>query len=148
MADASESDADILDRLREQATAFQSQTDFNDARVNDGNNYKGLMNAADYKRRRLEVLEDPAVKKAEALAAARSADRDARAREARERDDREAARKEKLRRQLAEAEGDGDEAVNGNGDGGGGEADAERKRKKKKKRKAGEEGALSFDVDE
>lgn len=136
-------DAEVIERMREQAGAFEHQSDKKDDRVNDGNNYKGLMNAADYKKRRVEVLEDPEEKKREQVLSALAKDRDARVQEVRDREAREAQRREKLQRELAGAEGEQ-----------AGEAEAAEvssssgPKKKKKKKKDADQGGLSFDVDE
>ena len=149
MADEREGDDDVLLRIREQGGAFAAKSDYTDDKLNDGNTYKGILSAAEYKKRRAEALEDPEEKKRELLLAARNADRAARDRDVRDREDREAARREKLRRELASA--DGDETAqseaerqppSGDGDDGGGGP------KKKKKKKLAGGAALSFDVDD
>mmetsp|Transcript_41680 Transcript_41680/g.109935 ORF Transcript_41680/g.109935 Transcript_41680/m.109935 type:complete len:143 (-) Transcript_41680:291-719(-) len=142
MADAGEGDAAVLMRIREQGGAFEHRQDFSDEKLNDGNNYKGLMKASDYKKRRIEVLEDPVAKKLEAkleaITAAKNADRNAREREEREREEREAARRAKLK---AELNGEHNDAA--------GEVQDARKEKKRRKKKAvAEVGALSFDVED
>ena len=140
MADEGEGDSEVLMRIRDQAGAFEHRQDFSDEKVNDGRNYAGLMQAADYKKRRIEVLEDPEEKKREAIAAARDADRSARARETQEREEREAARRAKLKAALAEAEES--ETVDDNQEAEGGKA------KKKKKKKGGPSSSLSFEVED
>ena len=145
----------VLLRIREQGGAFEAAGSASraDDKLNDGNNYKGMMALAEYKRRRTEVLEDPEEKKREAVASAKVADRQARDEEARQREEREAQRRERLKAQLAQ------EAAAVAADGGGVQGDAsaggatealgeQPKKKKKKKALAGEVGALSFDADE
>ena len=71
-------DEDVLARMHEQAGSFETQSDRRDERVNDGNNYKGMMRAEDYKKRREEVLGGEQLaeqKKAETIANAVKADR-------------------------------------------------------------------------
>ena len=46
---------DLIESMRAQAGAFEHMQDRSDERVNDGNNYKGLMNVQDYKKKRAEV---------------------------------------------------------------------------------------------
>ena len=139
----------VLARIREQGGAFehQSASSTKADKVNDGNNYKGLMHLGDYKRKREEVLEDKEEKKREAVAEAVSADREARAKAAREREEREAQRRERLKAQLSEvAQGEG-EASSEAATAADGEDEAAAKIKKKKKKKAPSE-VLSFDVDD
>ena len=51
------SDADVLMRMRDQVDNFEKKIGQDkDDKVNDGNNYKGMMRAEDYKKRREEVL--------------------------------------------------------------------------------------------
>lgn len=152
----------VLLRIREQGGAFEAAGSASraDDKLNDGNNYKGMMALADYKRRRTEVLEDPEEKKREAVASAKVADRQARDEEARQREEREAQRRERLKAQLAQATLRVDEeGTSVAADGGGVQGDAsaggaaealgeQPKKKKKKKALAGEVGALSFDADE
>jgi hypothetical protein len=145
MAEVGETDEDVLARIREQGTAFEHQTDLRDDKLNDGNNYRGLMQNAEYKQRRIEVLEDQtereAAKRREAVSSALNADRAARDDEKRQREEREAARREKLRRQMEAEQADGAEDA--------AEGAKEEGAKKKKKRKApSSTGALSFDADE
>uniref|UniRef100_A0A7S2BSL0 Uncharacterized protein n=1 Tax=Haptolina brevifila TaxID=156173 RepID=A0A7S2BSL0_9EUKA len=131
-------DAEVLDRIRDQAGAFESQTDMKDAKVNDGNQYKGLLNVQDYKKRRAEAMEDPEVKeqkKRDAVANALAADRSKAAQDARDREAREAQRREKLQRELAAEQPPA-------------EAEGSSTGPKKKKKKKLAEGALSFDADE
>ena len=144
-------DEDVLLRMRENAGAFEAQSDMKDAKVNDGENYRGMMSAADYRKRRQEVLEgvdDEQRKREKTMNAAMSAlqaDRDAAVQAAREREERERLRKEKLRKQL---EAEDDEQQQGEG-GDGGVPPAEQGKKKKKKKKPNEAGAgLSFDADD
>ena len=134
--DDTESDADVLLRIQDQGAAFAHQADRSDDKVNDGDNYKGVLSAADYKKRRVEVLEDPEEKKRDAIAAARNADRDARQRGARELEEREAQRRERIQKQLEEGADTEQES---------GAADT---KKRKKKKKGGELSGLSFDADE
>ena len=144
------SDADVLLRMRDQADNFEAKTDSKDDKLNDGNNYRGMMSAEDYKKRRAEVLEgqDDEARKREkvqnAVDTARQADRAAAAKEVKDREERERVRKQKLQRELEAAEKE--EA------GEAGEASASAAPKKKKKRKAGGAGGagvgLSFDADE
>ncbi len=140
------SDAEVLERCREQAGSFENMQDRSDERLNDGNNYKGLMSRDAYVKKREEVLEDPTAKQKERIMSAVHQDREARDKDAQERAERERLRKERLQRELA---GDGD----GDGDGDGEAADdgplaAPPSKKQKKKKKAAAGGALSFDAEE
>ena len=138
------SDADIIMRMREQAGSFEAQTNNKDDRVNDGNNYKGLMKADDYKKRRVEVLggEELALEKQrEKVANALQADRTAAVQDARDREERERLRKEKLQRELQKATDDTEVEAD----------DVSReapKKKKKRKKGLGETAGLSFDAEE
>ena len=131
-------DDDVLLRMRENAGSFEAQSDRRDERVNDGNNYKGMMRAEDYKKRREEVLggkELAEQKKSEAIANAVKADRAAAVEDARSREERERARKEKLQRELqqqADDDNDGTSAA----------------KKKKKRKRPNESAGLSFDVED
>ena len=139
--------AQVLLRIREQAGAFEHQADRSDDKVNDGSNYKGLMQASDYKKRRIEVLEDPEAKKRDAVAAARQADRVAREQDALDREEREAQRRAKLKAQLAAATAEGADGSASAADAVSSEGAAGGQKKKKKKRPPSELGALSFDAD-
>ena len=141
------SDADVLERMRDNAGAFEAQQDHKDNKVNDGENYKGMMSVADYRKKRQEVLEgvdEESKKRAKMVDAAVNAvkaDRAAAAQAEEDRIEREKQRKEKLQKQLQEseaaAEGAGSSSSSGAAAG-----------KKKKKRKATEAAGLSFDADE
>lgn len=143
-------DADVLERMRDNAGSFERMQDTSDIKLNDGNNYKGLMTMDDYKKKRGEVIGGEALeaeKKAERIANLRAEDRDARTADASAREERERVRREKLKRELAAASSEGggaaDEDADGGAEDGGGAA------KKKKKKKAKKDGpALSFDADE
>lgn len=124
---------------RENADAFEIMTDNTDDRVNDGNNYRGLMKASEYKAKRDAIVagnisEDTiAERKLAAAALALKKDRDAKEQALKEREQREANRREKLKRELeglAEPEALGIKPTKGS------------KRKKK------EVSALSFDFDD
>lgn len=58
MADDAESDADVLIRLQDQADNFERMVDKTDDRINDGNNYRGLMNPKDYVAKRAQMSKD------------------------------------------------------------------------------------------
>ena len=58
MADTSEADADVIGRMQEQADNFERMVDKTDDRVNDGNNYRGLMNPKDYVAKRAQMAKD------------------------------------------------------------------------------------------
>ena len=140
---------EVLYRMREQADAFESQTDRRDDKVNDGNNYKGVMSAADYKKRRLEVLEEndedrdakERAAKLGAAAAAVAADLKAASQDRTDREEREKQRKEKLQKELQQAaDAEADEAA--------GDSSAAPKKKKKKKAPQGEAAGLSFDAED
>lgn len=139
------SDDDVLLRMREQADNFEVKVDDKDDKVNDGNNYKGMMSAADYKKRRAEVLEglDEESRKREkmriAVEAAVHADRAAAAKDVTDREERERLRKERLQRELQEKASSSSEPAAAEGGG---------KKKKKKKAKTGESAGLSFDADD
>ena len=47
--------------MRDNAGHFEEVIDAQDARLNDGNNYKGLMNCAAYKQKRAEMAVEPEV---------------------------------------------------------------------------------------
>ena len=134
------SDADILERMRDNAGGFEAQSNNQDDKVNDGNHYRGLMSVADYKSKRTEVLEDTAEKreleKKERLQSALEMDRLAASKDAAAKEERERLRKEKLKRQLEEGSREEEE-----------DAGLEKK-KKKKKPKASTAAGLSFDADE
>ena len=100
-----------------------------------------MMHLSDYKKRRTEVLEDPEQKKREAIAAARSCDREARDKDAREREERDVQRREKLRAQLEAADEETTRKHEPDGSG-------KPPKKKKKKVATSDMGALSFDADE
>ena len=138
-------DEDVLERIQEQGTSFEPMSNKDDEKLNDGNNYKGLMSRDDYKRKRQEVLEDPVAKKAERLADAVQQDRAARDAAAKGLAEREAAKRERLQREIAAAD---DDAAAAAGDGADAGADAAKKPKKKKKKKPSEGAGLSFDVDD
>lgn len=55
MANEAESDADVIGRMQEQADNFERMVDKTDDRVNDGNNYRGLMNPKDYVAKRAQM---------------------------------------------------------------------------------------------
>ena len=118
-------------------------TDSTDDRVNDGNNYKGLMKASDYKAKREAVIhgnvsaDTLAERKIAAAAAVLEKDRAAKEQAEKDRQQREEARREKLKRELQEADADAADAK---------EAPEGGKKKKKKKPAAGV--TLSFDADE
>lgn len=138
-------DADVLEQIQQQSGAFEHMQDRADEKLNDGNNYAGLMSRDDYKRKRAELLEDPVAKQAEAIADARQADRDARSQAEKERAEREAAKRERIQRELAAAAdagaaGDGTEAAD--------DGAADTKRKKKKKKKSAPGGGLSFEQED
>ena len=138
MADEGEGADSVLARIQGQSDVFEAGVDRTDAKVNDGNNYAGLMNPKDYKAKRAELAKDDETIKKEkddAIRAKILAQRAEEDKDLREREGREQARKEKLRRELAgAAEGEGEEA----------EAAA----KKKKKKKGGGAPTLSFDVED
>jgi hypothetical protein len=138
MADEGEGADSVLARIQGQSDVFEAGVDRTDAKVNDGNNYAGLMNPKDYKAKRAELAKDDETIKKEkddAIRAKILAQRAEKDKDLREREGREQARKEKLRRELAgAAEGEGEEA----------EAAA----KKKKKKKGGGAPTLSFDVED
>ena len=136
-------DDDVLLRMRENAGSFEAQSDRRDERVNDGNNYKGMMRAEDYKKRREEVLggkELAEQKKSEAIANAVKADRAAAVEDARSREERERARKEKLQRELQQQPTD--EQADDDNDG------TSAAKKKKKRKRPNESAGLSFDVED
>ena len=121
----------------------RGRRDRRDERVNDGNNYKGMMRAEDYKKRREEVLggkELAEQKKSEAIANAVKADRAAAVEDARSREERERARKEKLQRELQQQPTD--EQADDDNDG------TSAAKKKKKRKRPNESAGLSFDVED
>ncbi|KAL1529638.1 hypothetical protein AB1Y20_000580 [Prymnesium parvum] len=132
-------DEEIIERMRDNAEAFEQMTDNTDDRVNDGNNYRGLMKASEYKAKREAVVagnvseETLADRKLAAAAAMVIKDREAKEQAEKDRQQREADRREKLKRELEEIE----EADSSTG--------SSKKVKKKKKKEA---GALSFDLDD
>ncbi len=138
MADEGEGADSVLARIQGQSDVFEAGVDRTDAKVNDGNNYAGLMNPKDYKAKRAELAKDDQTirkEKDDAIRAKILVQRAEKDKDLREREGREQARKEKLRRELAgAAEGEGEEA----------EAGA----KKKKKKKGGGAPTLSFDVED
>ena len=119
-------------------------SDSTDDRINDGNNYKGLMKASDYKAKREAVVAGNvsdntiAERKLAAAAAAIEKDRAAKETAEKERLQREEARREKLKRELQEAESAAGSSKEEAGEGG----------KKKKKKKAAAGAALSFDIED
>jgi hypothetical protein len=139
-------DQDVLERMRENAGAFEVQANKADERLNDGNNYRGLMSVDDYKAKRTEILEDTAEKrakeKADKLQTALDANRADAVKAEREREERERQRKEKLKRELEGSSegGGGSSSVGGDEEG--------QKKKKKKKKKDPESMGLSFDAEE
>ena len=154
--------AQVLLRMREQAGAFtgSSSAGKTEARLDDANNYKGMMNLSDYKRKREDLFEDPEEKKRKAMqsavSAALTADRDAKLRDERDREEREAQRRERIRAQLAAgaagssgAGGDAAAAQDGGAAAGdshdGSSSSSGVAAKKKKKKKASELSVLSFD---
>ena len=146
------SDADVLMRMRDQVDNFEKKIGQDkDDKVNDGNNYSGMLSAADYKKRRAEVLEDHDLEtkkreKAHEIAKEKIlADRAAAAKDVEEREERERLRKERLQAELAKAssgDAEGSEEPGGSSDG------PKKKRKKKAKALSGEGAGLSFDADE
>ena len=58
MADTNETDGDIIGRMQEQADSFERMVDKTDDRINDGNNYRGLMNPKDYVAKRAQVAKN------------------------------------------------------------------------------------------
>ena len=104
---------------------------------NARHSYKGIMNLADYKKKRIEVMEDPEEAKREKLMNARQADAAQRERDAKERAAREQQRRDKLKAELRHD--DDDEAAASE------EATGPPKKKKKKKA-AG--ATLSFDTED
>tara|TARA_B110001452_G_scaffold258758_1_gene254337 strand:+ start:448 stop:669 length:222 start_codon:yes stop_codon:yes gene_type:complete len=58
MADTNETDGDIIGRMQEQADNFERMVDKTDDRINDGNNYRGLMNPKDYVAKRAQVAKN------------------------------------------------------------------------------------------
>ena len=139
-------DQDVLERMRENAGAFEVQANKADERLNDGNNYRGLMSVDDYKAKRTEILEDTAEKrakeKADKLQTALDTNRADAVKAEREREERERQRKEKLKRELEGSSegGGGSSSVGGDEEG--------QKKKKKKKKKDSESMGLSFDAEE
>ena len=103
------SDADVLDRMRDNAGSFEAAgtASLVDERVNDGNNYRGLMSVADYKNKRTEIIEDTAAKREQdrkdKMSSALNADKTAADMDKAAAAERERVRKEKLKRQLEEA---------------------------------------------
>ena len=145
------SDADVLLRMRDQADNFEKKVGKDkDDKVNDGNNYSGMLSAADYKKRRAEVLEDhdlESIKREKAHEIIKEkilADRAEAAKDVQEREERERLRKERIQAELAKAsssgDAEGDEEPSGSSGG--------PKKKKKKKAVVGEGAGLSFDADE
>mmetsp|Transcript_46781 Transcript_46781/g.77476 ORF Transcript_46781/g.77476 Transcript_46781/m.77476 type:complete len:138 (-) Transcript_46781:366-779(-) len=129
--------AEVIERMREQAGAFEHMQDRTDDRVNDGNNYRGLMNVKDYKKKREEVSLSAEERKSREEAAARSrllADRSAKSKAEAAREAREKIKREKLQRELAEAQEPGEEQL----------ANVAKKRKKK----SAATSTLSFDAEE
>lgn len=116
--------------------------DNTDDRVNDGNNYRGLMKASEYKARREEVIannvsaEVEAKRKQAAVEELIRKDREAKDQADKERLEREAERREKLKRELSGISGKA------------GSTDESLKSSKKKRKKEKEGSALSFDADE
>ena len=143
-------DQDVLERMRDNAGAFEAQSNKVDERVNDGANYAGLMSVGDYKKKRTEILEDTAAKrakdKADKLQGALDENREAARLAEREREERERQRKEKLKRELEE--GEGGSSGGGGGDSSNGNLAGEGHKKKKKKKKNPEAAGLSFDAEE
>ena len=114
-----------------QADAFEKGVDKTDARINDGNQYKGLMDMKEYKAKRAMLAKDEdevRKEKEDAVRAKIRADRAAKERADRDREDREKARREKLQRELSASK------------------DEEEAPRKKKKKKAAP--TLSFDAEE
>eukprot|EP00320_Phaeocystis_rex_P002721 CAMPEP_0119097632 /NCGR_PEP_ID=MMETSP1178-20130426/180043_1 /TAXON_ID=33656 /ORGANISM="unid sp, Strain CCMP2000" /LENGTH=109 /DNA_ID=CAMNT_0007081581 /DNA_START=39 /DNA_END=368 /DNA_ORIENTATION=- len=106
-----------------------------DAKLNDGNNYAGLMNPKEYKAKRAELAKDDETikkEKEDMIRAKIRADRAAKSQADRDRESREQARREKLQRELSGAKADE-------------EAEA---RPKKKKKKGGGAPTLSFDAED
>ena len=135
MADDGEGADSVLARIQDQSDAFETGVDKVEAKLNDGNHYKGLMNPKDYKAKRAELAKDEETIKKEKEDMVRAkirAERAAKDQAVRDREGREQARKEKLRRELADATG-GEEA--------------EAAPKKKKKHKGGGPPTLSFDAE-
>lgn len=134
MADESESLQSIVERVRDQGSNFEHMQDQTDNKVNDGNNYRGLMNPKDYAAKRLQVAKDDEEvrkEKEDAIRAKIKADRAAKQQADDARQEREAARREKLQRELNKDE-----------------SQEEQQPDKKKRKKKASGPVLSFDVED
>ena len=136
MADDREGADSVLGRMQDQSDAFEAGIDKMDAKLNDGNHYKGLMNVKEYKAKRAELSKDEDTIKREKEDMVRAKIRAERAvadQAVRDREARELARREKIRRELSKPTA-------------GEEAEAPPAKKKKKNKGAGAP-TLSFDAE-
>eukprot|EP00965_Chrysotila_dentata_P154391 5102068-Pleurochrysis_carterae.AAC.2 len=113
--------------------------DRSDERVNDGNNYRGLMNVADYSKKRKEVSMAPEERRAKLEDVVReklNAEKRQVQKEELERQERARLKKERLQKELKASE-DTEQ-----------EAHAPADSKKKKRRKTPSSSFLSFDTED
>mmetsp|Transcript_23368 Transcript_23368/g.39913 ORF Transcript_23368/g.39913 Transcript_23368/m.39913 type:complete len:135 (+) Transcript_23368:107-511(+) len=129
-------DEEVLERMRDNAGGFEKMTDRKDERLNDGNNYKGLMKASAYREKRAEMAVDPEELLKQKVTAAINKEQKARQDAEEERQQRDAERRERLKQQLASADREEDAEPTEGG------------QKKKKRKKAAAGPSLSFDADE
>ena len=126
---------DVLERVQLQAGSFERMSDKKDERLNDGNNYKGLMDVHAYKKKRQEMALEPEQIMAAKEAAIRGkiqADQNAANKAGHDRAERERAKREALQRELSQPEKSDDPAPT----------------KKKRKKNAAPSSALSFDAED